>query len=135
MKHHWIVRLSLFLVALSLRADETTLNSQHATAVGESVLRLLEVRDAEGFANAMAITNQHNRSQVLNSARLVLDQAARSGLNLPVHFRVKEVLAKATGKSSESGHQGVADFIRDENHPAGRPLRDSQADKLPAGRI
>jgi hypothetical protein len=99
MKNYRIALLSLFLATWSLRADETNSTPQHATAVGESVLRLLEVRDAESFANALALTNQHNRRQVLESARLVLDQAARLADPSRVHFRVKEAVAKATGTS------------------------------------
>ena len=125
MKHHWIALISLYLVTGSLMADETNSTHQHATAVGEGVLRLLEVRDAESFANALGHTNEFNRRQVLNSARLVLDQAARVGLEPSrVRFRVKEVLAKATGtsQSQTSGHQGAADFIWNKNHPAGRTV-------------
>src|SRR5664279_1941495 len=97
MKHSWITLTSLFLVTGSLRADDTNSIHQHATAVGEGVLRLLEARDVESFANALAVTNQHNRREVLDSARLVLDQSMRLGLEPSrLHFRVKEVLAKAT---------------------------------------
>src|SRR2546428_13061547 len=52
MKHYWIAPISLFLSTWSLRADETNSTLPHATAIGESVLRLLEVLDAERFANA-----------------------------------------------------------------------------------
>jgi thiol-disulfide isomerase/thioredoxin len=75
---------------------------EHATAVGEAVVRLLEVQDAEGFAGALAVTHPHNRKQVVDSAQLVLDQAARSGLAPSrVHFHVKEALAKATGMGED----------------------------------
>jgi thiol-disulfide isomerase/thioredoxin len=134
MKHYWIALISLFLANWSLRADDTNSAPQHATAVGEGVLRLLEVRDAESFANALGRTNQYNRRQVLDSARLVLDQAARLGLEPSrVHFRVKEVLAKATGTA-----QNPESTIKGDMLPTsfgiriillGEPVRDSQTDK------
>jgi hypothetical protein len=98
MKNLVISAIALFLATVSLRADDTNSSPQHTTAVGEAVLRLLEARDADGFASALAVTSPHNRKQVVDSAQLVLDQAARSELEPSrVHFRVKEVLAKATG--------------------------------------
>ena len=134
MKHYWIAQISLFLATWSLRADDTNSTQQHATAVGEGVLRLLEVRDVESFANALGRTNQYNRRQVLDSARLVLAQAARLGLEPSrVHFRVKEVLAKATGTA-----QNPESTIKGDMLPTsfgiriillGEPVRDSQPDK------
>jgi thiol-disulfide isomerase/thioredoxin len=134
MKHYWIAQISLFLATWSLRADDTNSTQQHATAVGEGVLRLLEVRDVESFANALGRTNQYNRRQVLDSARLVLAQAARLGLEPSrVHFRVKEVLAKATGTA-----QNPESTIKGDMLPTsfgiriillGEPVRDSQSDK------
>jgi thiol-disulfide isomerase/thioredoxin len=134
MKNYRIALLSLFLATWSLKADETNSTPQHATAVGESVLRLLEVRDAESFANALALTNQHNRRQVLESARLVLDQAARLGLDPSrVHFRVKEALAKATGTSQNPQSKAEEDTLPTSFGIRiillGEPLRDSQTDK------
>src|ERR1039458_4521422 len=84
MKHYWIALISLFFATWSLRADDTNSIHQHATAVGEGVLRLLQIRDAASFANALAATNKYNRRQVLDSAQLVLDQATRLGLEPPV---------------------------------------------------
>ena len=134
MKHYWIALIPLLLATWSLRADDTNSTPQHATAVGEGVLRLLEVRDVESFANALGRTNQYNRRQVLDSARLVLAQAARLGLEPSrVHFRVKEVLAKATGTA-----QNPESTIKGDMLPTsfgiriillGEPVRDSQSDK------
>ncbi len=98
MNRYLISVIALFLATWDLRGADTNSSPQHATAVGEAVQRLLEARDADGFAGALAVTNQYTRKEVADSAQLVLDQAARSGLERPrVHFRVKEVLAKATG--------------------------------------
>jgi thiol-disulfide isomerase/thioredoxin len=130
MKHCWITLISLFLVAGSLRADDTNSIHQHATAVGEGVLRLLEARDAESFANALAVTNQYNRRGVLDSARLVLDQATHLGLEPShVHFRVKEVLAKATGTSQMPDTKGVPTSFGIRIILLGEPARDSQTNK------
>ena len=130
MKHYWIALIGLFLAAWSLRADGTNPAHQHATAVGESVLRLLEGRDAGSFANALAVTNQHNRRAVLDSARLVLDQATRLGLEPPrVHFRVKEVLAKATGTSQMPDTKGVPTSFGIRIILLGEPVPDSQTAK------
>lgn len=88
----------LCLATASLRADETNSSQQHATMIGEAVLKLLETRDPKSFAEALAVTHPVNRMQVVQSARLVLDQAARLGIDPSrVHFHVKEVQAKATG--------------------------------------
>ena len=130
MKHYWIALISLFLFTGSLRADDTNSTNRHATAVGENVLRLLEIRDAEGFANALAHTNQYNRRQALDSARLVLDQAARLCLEPSrVHFRVKEVLARATGTSQNLDTKGLPTSFGIRIILLGEPVRDSQADK------
>ena len=134
MKHYWFTLIPIFLATWGLRAGDTNSAHQHATAVGEGVLRLLEVRDAESFANALGRTNQYNRRRVLDSARLVLDQAARLGLEpARVHFRVKEVVTKATGTA-----QNPESDIKGDTLPTsfgiriillGEPVRDSQPDK------
>jgi hypothetical protein len=129
-KHYWIALIPLFLATGSLRADDTNSIHQHATAVGDGVLRLLEARDAESFANALALTNQYNRREVLNSARLVLDQATRLGLETSrVHFRVKEVLSKATGTSQMPNTKGLPTSFGIRIILLGEPVRVSQADK------
>src|SRR6266481_554914 len=98
MNHYLISVIALFLATWNLSAVDTNSSPQHAAAVGGAVQRLLETRDADGFARALAVTNPYNRKEAADSAQLVLDQAARSGLEPSrVHFRVKEVLAKATG--------------------------------------
>jgi thiol-disulfide isomerase/thioredoxin len=129
MKHYWIPLIPLFFAAWSLRADDTNSIHQHVTAVGEGVLRLLEVRDAASFANALAATNKYNRRQVLDSARLVLDQATRLGLEPSrVHFRVKQVLAKATGTSEMPDTKGMPTSFGIRVILRGDPVRDAQTD-------
>ena len=88
----------------------------------------------ESFADALALTNRFNRSSVSDSARLVLDQATRIGLEPSrVHFRMKEVLAKATGSSQNPQSEVKGDML-----PTSfgirislqvEPVRDSQTDK------
>ncbi len=134
LSRYWIAVIALFLATGRARGDDTNSTPRHAAAVGEAVLRLLEVRDVESFADALAVTNTHNRRQVLDSALLVLDQAARSGLEPSrVHFHVKEVLAKATGTGEN--RQGNA---KGEMLPTsfgiriillGEPVRESQSGK------
>src|SRR5438094_5629961 len=68
-KKQWTSLISLCLAAWTLRAADTNSTDQHATILGESVLRLLEVRDVDCFANEAAVSNQHNRRQVSDSAR------------------------------------------------------------------
>src|SRR5262249_1035568 len=98
MKKCWTLVISLILTAGSMRAADTNSTNQHTTTLGESVLRLLESQDVAGFANDLALTNQYDRRQVSESARLVLDQAARMAIRPSrVHFRIKEVLARPTG--------------------------------------
>src|SRR5438876_6915834 len=135
MKNHWTSLITLLLAIWSLRAADSNSIQQHAAAVvGESVLRLLEVRDVEPFVNALALTNRFNRSSVSNSARLVLDQAVRMNLEPSrVHFRIKEVLARATGTG-----QNPQSKVNGDKLPTsfgirilllGEPARDSQSDK------
>ena len=129
-KHYWIALIPLFLGNGSLRADDTNSFHQHATAVGDVVLQLLEARDAESFANVLAVTNQYNRRAVLGSARQVLDQAARLGLEPSrVHFRVKEVMAKATGTSQMPNTKGLPTSFGIRIILLEEPVRDSQVDK------
>ncbi len=112
MKHCWITLSSLLLAAWSIVAADTNSTQQHAAALGESVLRLLESRNVESFADALAFTNQFNRRIVSNSARLVLDQATRQGLDpARVHFRVKNLLAKATGTSQNPQNSTKGDVL------------------------
>ena len=138
MKAYWVALTILCLAAWRLSADETNSTQQHTTAVGEAVLRLLEVRDADSFADSLALTNPKNRMEVVRSARLVLDQAARLGLmSSRVHFHVKEVFAKSTGSS-----QNPQSKVKGEMLPTsygitiillGEPARDAQADKTLRG--
>lgn len=133
MNHYLLSLVALFLATSNLRGVDTNSSLQHAAAVGEAVQRLLEARDADGFAHALAVTNPYNRKQVADSAQLVLDQAARSGLEPSrVHFRVKDVLAKATGTAKNP------DKAEGEMLPTsfsikiillGESVRDSAADK------
>lgn len=138
MNAYWTALVSLLLATWVVRADETNSSPRHATAVGESVIKLLEVRDAAAFANALALSNQFNRRQVLESARLVLDQAARLGLEPSrVHFRVKEVLAKATGTSENPEGKAKGELLPTSYGIRilllGEPVRDAQPDKPPRG--
>src|SRR4051812_8392887 len=101
MKNSAVV-LSWFLCLGGLQAADRDSTNQHANAVGQSVLTLLETRDVERFANERSVSNQYNRKEVSDSARLVLEQGARMGLEpANVHFRIKEVLAKATGTGKD----------------------------------
>ena len=112
MTNHWTALITLFLAIGSLRAAETNSTQHHAAVVGESVLRLLEARNVASFVDGLALSNRFNRSRVSNSARLILDQAARMGLERSrVHFRVKEVLAKATGTSQNPQSQVKGDVL------------------------
>ena len=134
MKNHWTSLITLFLAICSLRAAESNSSQQHAAVVGESVLRLLEDRDVEPFADALALTNRFNRSRVSKSARLVLDQATRIGLEPSrVHFRIKEVLAKATGRSKNPQSEVKGDTLPNSFGIRiilqAEPVRDSQRDK------
>src|SRR5205814_2002166 len=133
-KNHWTSLITLFLAICSLRAAESNSSQQHAAVVGESVLRLLEDRDVEPFADALALTNRFNRSRVSKSARLVLDQATRIGLEPSrVHFRIKEVLAKATGRSKNPQSEVKGDTLPNSFGIRiilqAEPVRDSQRDK------
>jgi thiol-disulfide isomerase/thioredoxin len=138
MKNCWIALISLCLATVSLRSADTNSTNQHATMLGESVLRLLEVRDLDRFANDLALTNQYNRRQVSDSARLVLDQAARMGLEPSrVHFRIKEVLATATG-TGQNPQSGVKGDMLPTSFGIriillGEPAPGSQTDKLLLG--
>jgi thiol-disulfide isomerase/thioredoxin len=101
----WIALAILVLGSSGLRAVAASAPSHHAASLGESVLRLLESRDADRFADEVALTNSFNRKRVSDSARLVVDQATRLGL---VHFRIQEVRAAATGTAPnpQSGTPG-----------------------------
>ena len=117
-----------------MSGDHANSTPEHAAPIGKAVLRLLEGRDAEGFAGALALANPYNTKKVLDSARVVLEQAARSGLEPScVHFRIKEVLAKATGKSKypldNAGGEDVPTSFGIKIILLGEPARDSQADK------
>jgi thiol-disulfide isomerase/thioredoxin len=130
MKYYSTALISLCLATVSLRSADTNSTNQHATMLGESVLRLLEVRDLDRFANDLAFTNQYNRRQVSDSARLLLDQAARMGLEPSrVHFRVKKVLAEATGTSQMPKFKGLPTSFGIRIILLGEPVGDSQADK------
>ena len=134
MKNHWTWLITLFLAIWCLRAADTNSSQQHAAVVGESVLRLLEVRDLDRFANDLALNNQYNRRQVSDSARLVLDQAAHMGLEPSrVHFRIKEVLAKATATGQNPQSKVNGDMLPTSFGIRilllGEPARDSQSDK------
>src|SRR5215831_18898079 len=97
MKKYWAGLLSLILATGDAHSADTNSANQHATLLGETVLRLLVSRDADRFANDLSLSNQFNRAQVFDSARQVLDQATRMGLEPSrVHFRIKEVRARAT---------------------------------------
>jgi peroxiredoxin len=103
MKNYWVGLLSVFLGVGSLRAADMNSTNEHANLLGEGVLRLLESRDADRFANEMALTNQFNQRVAADSARLVLAQATRMGLEPSrVRFRLKDVLAKATGTTQKT---------------------------------
>jgi thiol-disulfide isomerase/thioredoxin len=129
MKTHPIALISLLLVCCTVHAADTDL-AGHAAAVGENVLRLLETQDVEGFARTTAHTNQFNRRQVSDSARLVLDQAARLGLAASrIHFRVKEVVAKATGTSEIPETKGLSTSSGIKITLLGEPAGDSPSDK------
>jgi thiol-disulfide isomerase/thioredoxin len=134
MNHYLISVIALFLATWNLRADDTNSSPQHAAAVGDAVQRLLEARDADGFARALAVTNPYNRKEVVDSAQLVLDQAARSGLEPSrVHFRVKEVLAKATGTGKNPDAKAEGEMLPTSFGIKiillGEPVRDSAADR------
>ena len=134
MNHYLISTIALFLATWNLRGDDTNSSPQHATAVGEAVQRLLEARDADGFARALAVTNPYSRKEVADSAQLVLEQAARSGLERSrVHFRVKEVLAKATGTGKNPDANAKGEMLPTSFGikiiMLGEPVRDSAADK------
>ena len=134
MKNLWAALISLTLAIASLSAGDTNSTNQHSTMLGESVLRLLESEDVGRFASDLAVANPQNRRAVLDSATLVLHQKARMGLEPSrVHFRIKEVLAKATGTG-----QNPQSKVEEEILPTsfairilllGEPVRDSQADK------
>jgi len=128
------VLVVLCLTTLSLQCADTNSPNQHATILGESVLRLLELRDVDRFANDVAVSNQQNRRQASDSARLVLDQATRMGLDASrVHFRIKEVLAKATGTGQNPDSNVKGDLLPTSFGIRilllGEPARDSQSDK------
>jgi len=127
-----------FLATGSLRAADMNSTNQYANLLGESVLRLLVSRDIERFADEVALTNQFNRAQVLDSARRVLEQATRMGLERSrVNFRIKEVLAKATGTSQNPQSKAKGDMLPTSFGIRiallGEPVRDSQADELLRG--
>jgi thiol-disulfide isomerase/thioredoxin len=134
MKNYCSALISLCLAAWSLRAADSNSAQQHAAVVGETVLRLLQVRDLDRFAYDLALTNQYNRRQVSDSARVVLDQAARMGIEPSrVHFRIKEVLARVTGRAQNPQSKVNGDML-----PTSfgirilllaEPARDSQSDK------
>ena len=133
-KNFWTALISLLLATWSLRAADTNSTQQHAAVVGEIVTRLLEVRDVESFADALALTNRFNRTSASNSVRLVLDQATRMGIDPSrVHFRIKEVLAKATGTSQNPQSQVKGDMLPTSFGIKvillGEPVRDSQTDR------
>jgi thiol-disulfide isomerase/thioredoxin len=133
-KNLWTALLSLFLAAGSSRAADTNLAEQHANLLGKNVLRLLESRDVDRFADELALTNRDNRREVLDSARLVLSQGARMGLEPDrVHFRIKEVLARATGTSQNPQSKVNGDMLPTSFGLKvillGEPVQDSQTDK------
>jgi thiol-disulfide isomerase/thioredoxin len=131
---YWAGLLLLILASgIAQGADKNSTN-QHANLLGETALRLLESRDADRFANDLSLTNQFNRAEVLDSARHVLEQATRMGVEPSrVHFRLKEVRAKATGtgqnpESNVKGEMLPTSFgIRIVLH--GEPVQDTQANK------
>jgi hypothetical protein len=101
--------LSLILATEVLQAADTNSTDQHANLLGEAVLRLLVTRDADRFANDLSVSNHFNRAGVSDSARKVLNQATRMGVEPSrVNFRVKEVRARATGtgQNPESNVKG-----------------------------
>ena len=127
--------ISLALCVGSLGADPT-LTNQHAALLGESVLKLLESRNVEGFANELAVSNQFNRRTALESARLVLEQASRMRIEpARVRFIIKEVRAKATGSGENPQKKGdmlpTSFGIRILLN--GAPAQNSQSDRLLAG--
>lgn len=134
MKNYWAAPILLYLATVNLRAAETNSTNEHATTLGASVLRLLETRDPDRFVSDVAVSNQHNRRRVFDSARLVLDQAERMGLEPSrVHFRIKDVLARATGTG-----QNPDSNVKGDELPTSfgirilllrAPARDSQSDK------
>lgn len=132
--YYWTTLLSLFLAAGSLPAADTNSPNQHATAIGEGVLRLLESRDVERFADKLALTNQSNRREVVDSARLVLNQATRMGIEpSSVRFRVKEVVATASGTAKNPYIEGKGDMLPTSfgirTVLLGEPVQDSQTNR------
>lgn len=138
MKNCWFALISLCLATVSLRSADTNSTNHHAIMLGERVLRLVEIRDVDRFANDLALTNQYNRREVSDSARLVLDQAARMGLEPSrVHFRIKEVLAMATGTGQNPQSRVKGDMLPTSFGIRiillGQPASDSQRDKALRG--
>ncbi|MCB9911387.1 MAG: TlpA family protein disulfide reductase [Verrucomicrobiales bacterium] len=130
MKTHPITLISLLLLCSIVRAADTDLAAQHAAAVGENVLQLLETQDVEGFAEKMAYPHPFNRKRVSDSARLVLNQAARLGLAASrIQLRVKAVVAKATGTSATPETKGMPTSFGIRIVLLGEPMGDSPAAK------
>jgi len=134
MKKYWTALLSLILATEILQAADTNSANQHATILGETVLRLLVSRDADRLANDLSLSNQFNRTQVLDSARQVLDQATRMGLEpLRIHFRIKEVRARATDTAQNPESNVKGDMLPTSFGIRivllGDPVQDSQTNK------
>jgi len=111
MKKYCAGVVSLILGTVASQALETN-SPNHTTLLGKTVLRLLVSRDADRFANELSLTNQFNWTEVRDSARHVLAQATRMGLE-PSHlqFRLKEVRAKATGTGQNPQSSAKGDML------------------------
>jgi len=138
MKPYLIAIVAICLAALDLRADGTNSAPEHATALGKSLLQLLEVGDVDSFANAHGLTNRANRMGVMESSRLVLDQASRLGLDPSrIRFRLKEVLATATTTAQNPQSNIKGDMLPSSFGIriilAGEPVRDIRADQMLRG--
>jgi thiol-disulfide isomerase/thioredoxin len=134
MKKYWTGLLSLILANGVVHAADTNSTNQHATLLGETVLKLLVSRDADRFANDLSLSNQFNRAQVLDSAQQVLGQATRMGLEPSrIHFRLKEVHARATDTAQNPQSNVKGDMLPTSFGIRivllGEPARDSQTNK------
>jgi thiol-disulfide isomerase/thioredoxin len=126
--------LSLIVATGVLQAADTNSTDEHANHLGEAVLRLLVSRDTDRFANDLSVSNQFNRAGVSDSARQVLNQATRMGVEPSrLTFRVKEVRARATGTGQNPESNVKGDMLPFSTGIKivlfGEPLHDSQANK------
>jgi thiol-disulfide isomerase/thioredoxin len=99
--------LALTFAAPNRQAAVVEAVPAHATEAGRNIIRLLETYDVEAFANRMALTNAVDRKRVSNSARGVLEHAARLGLTPGrVKFHLQEVRPKKIRQLPDSQNPG-----------------------------